>query len=290
MKIGLRIDVDTERGLKIGVPKLLNLFADYNVKATFYIITGNDSLIKTIPRIFTESGFAKRIFRIKKSIINQVYFAPKSSIQMIYQRLKDTGHEIGLHGYHHFEWQRSLHKWSPEKTALEINHAVNTYQYLFGQPPKTFAVPGWLTNENVFRIEEKYHFDFCSDTRGFRPFFPLIGRNRNETIQIPVTLPTLDELITLGESGELLDIHVKNGDIYCAHAEFDGMGYLPLFSSFLKGTIDRGFQFVPLSEIKKGLSDIPVCGVEYKTIPGRTSIIAVQRVEDEEKMAIDTKE
>ncbi len=36
--VALRVDVDTSRGLKKGIPKLLDLFRKYSVPASFFIV------------------------------------------------------------------------------------------------------------------------------------------------------------------------------------------------------------------------------------------------------------
>ncbi len=277
--IGLRIDVDTKRGYKNGVVPLLDLLKKYNINATFFIVAGYESPFKTFPRLFNERGFSRRLFRLKGGLCYKIFSQGSLTFGQIIRLIKDEGHEIGLHGYHHFDWQIHLDRWSKIRINCELSRAVESFKQYTGSHPCSFAAPGWVTNENVFFAEEKFHFNYCSDTRGVYPFYPFIDNLIVKTIQIPVTLPTLDELISLGNVKQLIEINVKSCDVYCAHAEFDGMKYIGIFESFLEKHLRNGYRFVTLSEIKKYVSDVPSTRVVYKTIPGRTNVIACQRME-----------
>lgn len=274
--IGLRIDVDTVEGYKKGVITLLDLLRRFNIKASFFIVTGYDTPFRMIPRLFYERGFLRRVFRLKRTLDYKLLSLRSSTFQKVIESIKDDGHELGLHGYQHFNWQLHLREWSVKRIDNEISQAVTNFKLHTGSYPCSFAVPGWITKKEVFLAEKGFHFDYCSDTRGIFPFYPYIDSLKIKIPQIPVTLPTLDELIALGKPNGLLDLDVGRGDVYCAHAEFEGLRYKGKFEAFLKKSIDKGYQFVPLAEIRKYLVHIPFSTIVYKTLPGRTNIIAFQ--------------
>ncbi|MCK4585190.1 polysaccharide deacetylase family protein [candidate division WOR-3 bacterium] len=274
--IGLRIDVDTVKGYKNGVIPLLNLLARYNIKASFFIITGYDSPIRTLPRFFNERGFFKRVFRLRGSLCYKMLSLTRLTFKECIKQIKDKGHEIGLHGYHHFDWQLRLRDWSTRRINKDLCQAIEYFKLHTGLYPHSFAAPGWVTKKEVFLAEENFHFDYCSDTRGISPFYPLIGNKTVETLQVPVTLPTLDELISLGNPNRLIDINIKGNEVYCAHAEFDGMKYISIFEAFLENNLKKGYRFIRLSEMKSHFIKILSSRVIYKTIPGRTNIVAYQ--------------
>ena len=60
--LSLKIDVDTERGTKEGIPNLLNLFRELEMPATFLFALGPDNTGRAIKRIF-RPGFLKKVSR-----------------------------------------------------------------------------------------------------------------------------------------------------------------------------------------------------------------------------------
>ena len=60
--IALKVDVDTYAGTRDGVPRLLEIFDRFGIRATFYFSMGPDNSGKTIRRIFRK-GFLAKQFR-----------------------------------------------------------------------------------------------------------------------------------------------------------------------------------------------------------------------------------
>src|SRR5580698_5975056 len=60
--IAIKIDVDTDRGTRIGVPNMLKLFQELQIPATFLFSLGPDNTGRAIKRIF-RPGFLKKVSR-----------------------------------------------------------------------------------------------------------------------------------------------------------------------------------------------------------------------------------
>ena len=62
MKIALKIDVDTYRGTREGVPKLVEILKRHNAGATFLFSLGPDHTGRAIKRVF-RPGFLTKVSR-----------------------------------------------------------------------------------------------------------------------------------------------------------------------------------------------------------------------------------
>jgi undecaprenyl phosphate-alpha-L-ara4FN deformylase len=61
-RIGLKVDVDTLRGTREGVPRLAALLKKHGVDATFYFSVGPDHTGRAVRRVFRK-GFAQKVAR-----------------------------------------------------------------------------------------------------------------------------------------------------------------------------------------------------------------------------------
>ncbi len=109
--------------------------------------------------------------------------------------LIDSGHEIGLHGYKHYDWMNFLHK----KNRIEISNMIETgcklFEKQFGIPPRSFSSPGFTTSKEYLLALDDFDFDYSSDFYGFHPFYPQVGDKKFDTLQLPVRIPSPCELL-----------------------------------------------------------------------------------------------
>ena len=293
--IGLKIDVDTERGTRIGVKNLLAIFTKYDIHATFLFSLGPDNTGRALKRIF-RPGFLKKVSRTSvvstygiKTLLNGVlwpgpHIAKKHPT--ILQAVQKAGHEVGIHCYDHCKWQDYLFTWNEVETKAEFNRAVDAFKTVFNQAPQAAGTPGWQANAASLQAYDDAQLLYGSDCRGPYPFYPKISGKVFSTLQIPSNLPTLDELVGRPEyplekiTEELLRrCEAGSGiEIFTLHAELEGMRYLEWFEQFIVAAQKRGFQFVPVETLaRKALENktsIPVCELIQGEVEGRSGTLA----------------
>lgn len=292
--LALKIDVDTERGTRIGVNQLLELFTELGIKATFLYSLGPDNTGRAIKRIFRK-GFLKKVSRTSvlstyglRTLMNGVllpgpHIARKHATIM--RRSAELGHEVGIHSYDHVKWQDNLFKMTPEKVNAEFTKALDAFKTAFSFAAKTAGSAGWQANANSLQAYDDAKLNYGSDCRGQYPFIPKIGAQIFKTPQLPTTLPTLDELLGRPEYPEhaLSDFYLSQlrddrPNIFTMHAEIEGMKHIDWFKSFLQKALATGVIFQTTAEIASKLeyNTLPVCEFYQGTIEGRSGTLAVQ--------------
>jgi undecaprenyl phosphate-alpha-L-ara4FN deformylase len=292
----LKIDVDTERGTRIGVLQLLTLFEELQIPATFLFSLGPDNTGRALKRVFRK-GFLKKVSRSNvvgmygiKTLLNGVLWPGPHIAKKHANILQDTqkkGHEVGIHCYDHVYWQDNVHKLSQEKVSQEFKKACDEFLQVYGTKPLTAGAAGWQANEKSLQAYDQTNLLYGSDARGECPFYPRVNDRVFKTLQIPTTLPTLDELLGLPEYPEeklneyyfsLLKPDKPN--IFTMHAEIEGMAKLNWFKTFLIFLKSKKVVFKKMEEVaKESLAhpeNIPVCDFIQGEVPGRSGVLAVQ--------------
>ncbi|HSM99012.1 MAG TPA: polysaccharide deacetylase family protein, partial [Gallionella sp.] len=109
-QLALKIDVDTYRGTREGVPRLVELLQTYNAQATFFFSLGPDHTGRAIKRVF-RPGFLGKVSRtsvlehygIKTLLYGTLLPAPDIGAKCadILRMVRDAGFEVGIHCYDH---------------------------------------------------------------------------------------------------------------------------------------------------------------------------------------------
>ena len=296
MQIALKVDVDTLRGTLEGVPALLRLFDKHQVRATFLFSLGPDHTGRALRRVF-RPGFLSKVRRtsvashygLKTLMYGTLLPGPHIGRRAgnVMREVAAAGHEVGIHCYDHIRWQDFVAKKNADWTRREMQHAVDAFQEVFGRKAGVIGAAGWQINAHALLLEEAFGFSYASDVRGESAFYPRMEGVASACLQIPTTLPTLDELIgcddiTADNVHEVvLEASRKalpSGHVYTLHAELEGMALLPVMQRLLAGWQAAGDTPGTLRDTHStlDLAAIPTRPIVWDEVPGRSGVLAVQ--------------
>ncbi len=204
MKLALKVDVDTYRGTREGVPRLLEALERHRAGATFLFSLGPDHTGRAIKRVFRR-GFVRKATRTSVlrhyGIATLLYgtLLPGPDIGRrcadVMRQVRDQGFEVGIHCWDHVKWQDGVAAADPAWVESQMSRACDRFTEIFAEAPRAHGAAGWQMNRHAFRLTQRLGFDYASDTRGWCPFIPMYDAEIIACPQIPTTLPTLDELI-----------------------------------------------------------------------------------------------
>lgn len=296
MNLALKIDVDTFRGTREGVPRLVEVLRKYEAGATFLFSLGPDHTGRAIKRVFRR-GFLRKVRRTSVAshyglttlMYGTVLPGPdigRRCADML-RSVSDAGFEVGIHAYDHVKWQDGVQAADAAWTRREMERACERFQEIFGADPKVHGAAGWQMNRNAYRLTQQLGFDYCSDTRGTHPFVPVYQAEVIACPQLPTTLPTLDELIGTDNLDQnnvaehvlgLTRSGLASGHVYTLHAELEGMKLMPVFEQLLRGWKEMGLALASLGRYFEELpnTNLPRHDVVTGEVPGRSGTLCLQ--------------
>lgn len=297
MKLAIKIDVDTYRGTRHGVPRLVEALQVRGAGATFLFSLGPDHTGRALRRVF-RPGFLSKVKRtsvvehygVRTLLYGVLLPGPdigkRCAAQM--RAARDAGFEVGVHCWDHVRWQDNVALEQADWTEREMARAIERFEEIFHEMPAVWGAAGWQTNRHAAFVEEN-HMRYASDTRGTCPFLPLWDGVRIGCPQLPTTLPTLDELIGLDgiDESNVADVllrktsSLESDHVFTAHAELEGGKLLPAFDRLLEGWKNQGYELVSLKSLFESLDPaaLPRHEVVYGEIPGRSGTLALQAKE-----------
>lgn len=297
-RLAIKIDVDTDRGTRDGVLPLARLCQRLGVPATFLFSLGPDNTGKAITRVF-RPGFFKKVTRtnvagnygLRTLLSGTILPAPDIGRRRadVMRAVRDMGFEVGIHCWDHFAWQDYLQKRPLAFAREQFQRAQDAFIRIFGEPAQTAGAPGWQANAYSLQVYDEHQLLYGSDTRGAGPFFPSVQGKVFRTLQIPTTLPTLDEWLGRAEYPEdrvvpcYLELLAQGGDhVHTIHAEMEGLRFATLFEDLLQRAKDSGIAFFNTAELAKSLlaqrNQLPVAEVVQGEIDGRSGTLALQKL------------
>ena len=298
MRLVLKVDVDTDRGTREGVPNLVADCRAVGAPACFLFSLGPDQTGRAIRRVFRPGFFQKvsrtsvvQIYGVRTLLNGTLLPAPHIGRRntAVMRSVREAGYEVGIHCHNHYRWQDYLERMSLAEVREEFVAARAEFLRIFGSEARTAGAPGWQSNAKSREVYDEAALLYASDTRGGAPFFPRIGGKVFKTLEIPSTLPTFDELMGRPEYPDdqivahylnLMKAEAARTHVFTLHAEIEGMGRRGLFQELLAACRAAGVELVRMDEYARELwanrAAIPVRDQTMGEIDGRSGVVAVQ--------------
>jgi undecaprenyl phosphate-alpha-L-ara4FN deformylase len=154
--VGLRVDVDTMRGLRVGVPALLALLAKHEVQASFFVSVGPDTMGRHVWRLLKPKFLWKMLRSNAAGLYGWDILCSGTlwpGVVMgrrqpdVIRAIGAAGHELGLHAWDHYRWQTRVARFSEDEAGREMQRGFDMLAGITGERPRVSAMPGWRCTE-----------------------------------------------------------------------------------------------------------------------------------------------
>jgi len=306
----LKIDADTYRGTREGVPNLVRQLQRHQANATFLFSLGPDHTGWALKQVFRPGFFSKvsrtsvvEHYGIKTLMYGTLLPAPDigRTCAAPMRAARDAGFECGIHTWDHRVWQDHVRQRGAEWTCATMQRAYARFHDIFGHAPATHGAAGWQMNEYAFAQLDEFGIAYSSDGRAqLNEDGSLADANAGphrlkalgrplSCVQLPTTLPTLDELLGRTINGEVIDASnaaamilrltaQPRDHVFTLHAELEGQKLAPIFEQLLSGWRAQGYELTSMGRYHETLKDdvLPILPVTWGELPGRSGDMILQ--------------
>jgi hypothetical protein len=174
------------------------------------------------------------------------------------QSCADKGHDIGMKSFDSVTWQSQALGSGEAWTRKQFQWGIENFEKIFGLMPRLHSASGNVINGHFLKLLDEYEFAASFDTRGKIPFHPLYQEYLGKSIQIPTTLPSIEELlmqqeVTQDNVHEYLFVEsqkqLPHGHVYEVRASFEGRLWLPILEKMIVMWRSSQFEFLNTSEM-----------------------------------------
>ena len=212
-KVCIRIDIDTIRDTQV-LPVVLEILDSFDASATFFVTTGEDTTFKNYKNYINPLKLMQKraiqqhgIHQMLRGILYKQHVQKSENVRLILE----NNHELGLHGYHHYNWMNTLQQKDQAEITEWISKGSELFEDAYGFRPLSFASPGFATSPQFLEALEDFNFVYSSDFRGTEAFYPCNKDHKLSTMQLPVAEKSLGELEFEGLSQDEIYNIMKNG-------------------------------------------------------------------------------
>lgn len=308
--LALKIDVDTYRGTREGALNLVRLLQKHQANATFLFSLGPDHTGWALRRAF-RPGFFQKVSRtsvvehygLKTLMYGVLLPGPdigKTCAEQM-RSMQEAGFECGIHTWDHVVWQDNVRTHDAAWTRKQMLQSFERFHDIFGHAPVTHGAAGWQMNEHAFVQLDAFGMAYASDGRclltergelanasagphRLRAFGKTLS-----CVQLPTTLPTLDELLGRSIDNVVIDqsniaasilklTEARRDHVFTLHAELEGQKLAPIFEQLLEGWRAQGYTLASMGDYHRqiGNAELPALPVTWGQLPGRSGELIVQ--------------
>lgn len=307
--LALKIDVDTYRGTREGVPNLVRMLRAHRAGATFLFSLGPDHTGWALRRAF-RPGLLKKVSRtsvvehygLKTLMYGVLLPGPDIGRECAAElrAVRDAGFECGIHTWDHTYWQDNVRKRDAAWTGDLMQKAYDRCIEVFGEAPRTHGAAGWQMNAAAFEKLDALGIPYASDGRSFLrddgklldkkagPYHIEVNGKTLSCLQMPTTLPTLDEMLGREIHGKVMNpsniaatileaTKEPRDHVFTLHAELEGQKLAPIFEQLLEGWKQQGYTLGSMADyylrVKGGTH--PTRPMAWGELPGRSGEVIV---------------
>lgn len=263
MRVSLIVSVEDVAGFKQGLPEILSLLSQYNIQATFLFSLGYDNSGIRIRNLYRPSILGRQIPFSQKLYGTLLPPAAlgKKYVDLLRQCAAE-GHDIGIKSYDSVNWQLHASDADAEWTKRNLGWSVERFTEIFDQKPVIHAASGFVINKHLLELEQQLGFHVALDSRGKTAFYPEYQGIKNKVLQLPITLPAIEELlesteITLDNVHEYLFVEsqqqLPQGHLYEVRAGYEGRAWLGILEKMIVMWRNSQWEFNRVTEVVQQL-------------------------------------
>jgi undecaprenyl phosphate-alpha-L-ara4FN deformylase len=279
----LKVDIDTFRGMKEGVPRIIRVLEKRSVPASFFVSFGPDRSGLAVLQFLRPKFLLKMLrtnapsmYGLKTALYGTILPAPMIGTVFpdMIRSLNGLGHEVACHAWDHRVWQDWLFLMGQKSVHSWFEKMIEAYKSITDKSPAGFGAPGWRMDSRALRTAGEYGFAYLSCTRAHEPFI----FKENDIVEIPSNLPCIEEA---GVDGVVRALENRAQSlvpqVLPVHAEVEGGIYCEDFEKILDTAQSAGYTVKRLVDVAFSIdrSKLIKRSLKQGLIPGRAFKCAI---------------